>query len=346
MGKFDEIIKEGIARRASDIHLFDVYQPKIVIDGQFNSTSIVTDASDMEEFLLDHGIRLDPGKKSKDFALTIDGWRLRGNYYKTISGQNIVFRILAKDIPTFEQLRLPKQVQEIADLRQGLVLVAGITGSGKSTTLASIIEKINTTRTAHVITAEDPIEYVYTPKKCIFSQREVGEHVDSFADATIDALRQNPDIVVVGEMRDTQTISEGIRLAQTGHLVFATVHCDSAVGVPNRMIDMFPEGQQQQIRSEIVNVLEVVVHQHLMRGKHGGRVPLLEVMRLQPNMRALLGNVHGKPESVRDLLRSNFERGCLHRADCGRMLLQEDLVDPTLLKSYLGESDFVIAMGR
>ncbi|HEY1533864.1 MAG TPA: type IV pilus twitching motility protein PilT, partial [Polyangiaceae bacterium] len=214
-----------------------------------------------------------------DFAYEMDvDSRFRCNYLRQLNGLAAVFRIIPTKIATLEQLGIPKVVRDFGHLRSGLVLVTGPTGSGKSTTLAALIDYINRTRSDHIITIEDPVEFVHPNKKCLINQRQVGEHTDSFKKALRAALREDPDIVLLGEMRDLETIAIALETAETGHLVFGTLHTSSAPATIDRIIDQYPPEQQNQIRVMLANSLKGVMAQMLCKKIGGGRAAAWEIM--------------------------------------------------------------------
>ena len=213
-----------------------------------------------------------------DFALVSDGVRFRASGLKTMSGWALVLRVIVTEIPNIEALGLPPAVHQVLELTSGLVLVTGATGSGKSTSLAAMIDKINRTRSEHIITVEDPIEFVHKPIKSVISQREVGKDTKSFASALKGALRQDPDIILMGEMRDYETVSMGMTAAETGHLVFGTLHTNGAAETVNRIVDVFPPEEQAKARSQLSQSLRLVMTQQLLKRKGGGRVGCFEVM--------------------------------------------------------------------
>lgn len=214
-----------------------------------------------------------------DCAIVIDDKRFRGNFYKTLDGIALVMRRIETKIPNMDQLNLPPVMFSLLDTHKGLVLVTGPTGSGKSTTLAAIINEINKNRNAHIITIEDPVEYIHQDSKSIISQREVGKQTLSFASALRAALREDPDVILVGELRDLETISLALTAAETGHLVFGTLHTSGAPNTINRIIDVFPSKQQTQIRAQLAESLKMVVTQKLFKKKDGsGRVGAFEIM--------------------------------------------------------------------
>ena len=218
-------------------------------------------------------------KKELDCAIMLGELRFRANFYKTLKGSAAVLRRVETTIPQMDNLNLPPILYELIDAHKGLVLVTGPTGSGKSTTLAAIINQINETRSSNIITIEDPVEFIHTDKKSIISQREVGKQTESFAKALKGALREDPDVILVGELRDLETIGMALTAAETGHLVFGTLHTSGAPNTINRIIDVFPPGQQGQIRAQITESLKMVITQKLYKKKDGsGRIGAFEVM--------------------------------------------------------------------
>jgi twitching motility protein PilT len=214
-----------------------------------------------------------------DFAYELPGKaRFRANLFVDLKGMGAVMRVIPSKILTVEDLNLPKELLSLCHLPKGLVLVTGPTGSGKSTTLAALVDYINRTRHDHIITIEDPVEFVHPNKKCLVNQRQVGEHTDSFKKALRAALREDPDIVLLGEMRDLETIAIALETAETGHLVFGTLHTSSAPSTIDRIIDQYPPAQQEQIRVMLANSLKGVIAQMLCKKQGGGRVAALEVM--------------------------------------------------------------------
>jgi twitching motility protein PilT len=214
--------------------------------------------------------------------------RFRVNAFTQERGPSAVFRAIPPTVPTFDQLALPPVIKTILEHRNGLVLVTGPTGSGKTTTLAAMIDYLNSVRYEHIITIEDPIEFVHQSKKCLINQREVHEHTLSFNTALRSALREDPDIILVGEMRDIETIRLAITAAETGHLVFATLHTNSAAKTVNRIIDVFPASEQPMIRSMVSESLQAVISQALIKRVNGGRVAAMEIMICTPAIRNLI----------------------------------------------------------
>lgn len=279
---FDYMIKN----KASDLHISSGSKPKIRKHGELEEVLGCPELPNeyAEKLLLP--ILSDKQRKSLfenkelDFAYEFgDISRFRVNYFFQKKGISGVFRAIPKDIPSFEELNLPKSLLKINNMSRGLVLVTGPTGSGKSTTLASLIDYINKNRKDHILTIEDPIEFVHQPKGCLISQREIGKHTNSFATALRAAMREDPDVILVGEMRDLETIELAITAAETGHLVFGTLHTSSAAKTVDRIIDAFPTGQQAQIRVMLSESLKAVIAQQLLkRIDKAGRIATMEIL--------------------------------------------------------------------
>ena len=244
-----------------------------------------------------------------DSAVTLSGLRFRANFYKTINGPAAVLRRVESKIPDMDQFNLPPALYDIVDMHAGLVLVTGPTGSGKSTTLAAIVNEINKTRTANIITVEDPVEFIHEDNKSIVSHREVGKQTQSFANALKAALREDPDVILVGEMRDLETISLALTAAETGHLVFGTLHTSGAPSTINRIIDVFPPEQQEQIRAQISTPLKMVVTQRLLKTKDGmGRVGAFEIMKCTSPIQNLIreAKIHQIPSIMQTAVRDGM----------------------------------------
>ena len=324
--RFDELealLRAAIENKASDVHIVTNRESSLRIKEEIKKTDIKVTKSQLTSFCQLHtGGYNDKITQfnidqlfSVDLAITFEGRRFRVNLYKSNNGACAVFRLLSDKIPDMTLLNLPQSVGNFINATSGLVLICGATGSGKSTTIASIVDKINHTRKEVIITIEDPIEYIYDESRSIIEQREVGTHVESFSQATVDALREDPDIIVVGEMRDLETIKNAITLAETGHLVFGTLHTKSAIDSIDRMVDIFPPEQQQQIRVQLASILYGVVHQQLVKSK-GKVVALCEVMMVDP----VIANVIKTPNkqqsnSLKEYIRNKSDIGCVHVVD-------------------------------
>jgi twitching motility protein PilT len=285
MPKIDRLLDMMVKDEASDLHLSTGQRPFLRIHGIM--TRIATEPILTSEAILAllHEIMHEDGRvqleqeMDTDFAYKVDRLgRFRVNGFHDMNGVGAVFRLIPDKIPTFDQLSMPQALHDLCYLSKGLVLVTGPTGSGKSTTLAAMIDHINRNRSEHVITIEDPIEFVHQPIKCLINQREVHHDTKSFARALRAALREDPDIVLVGEMRDLETIEIAIETAETGHLVFGTLHTNNAATAVDRVIDKFPSERQNQIRSMLSDTLKGVVAQTLCQKIGGGRLAAFEVM--------------------------------------------------------------------
>lgn len=297
-----EILEEAIAVNASDIHILIDKNPSVRVRGEILPLQKFPILSPQDCQRLIYSM-LTP-QQIKKFELEweldcsfelVDKARFRVNVLMERKGVNAVLRVISTKIPMPEEIKLTPAVVQLTELPRGLVLVTGPTGSGKSTTLASLINVINKKRKDHILTIEDPIEYIYEPVSCVIRQREVGTHTQSFAQALKHALREDPDIILVGEMRDLETISLALTAAETGHLVFATLHTTDAAQTVDRIVDVFPPYQQQQIRVQLSGVLKAVVSQILLPHKTGkGRVAAREIMIVTPAISNLIreGKTH------------------------------------------------------
>ena len=244
-----------------------------------------------------------------DTAVSLSGLRFRANFYKTIKGPACVCRRVESKIPEMDQFSLPESLYDIVDFHKGLVLVTGPTGSGKSTTLAAIVNEINKPRTANIINGEYSVEFIHTDNQSIISHREVGKQTQSFAAALKAALREDPDVILVGEMRDLETIGLALTAAETGHLVFGTLHTSGAPSTINRIIDVFPPEQQEQIRAQISTSLKMVVTQRLLKTKDGqGRVGAFEIMKCTPPIQNLIreAKIHQIPSIMQTAVRDGM----------------------------------------
>lgn len=289
-----EILREAVAKEASDIHLCYGRPVLFRVDGDIvDMNDRVLDENSvtlLAEELLDAETRRELEEKGEvDFARSIEGYaRLRINIYKECRRIAVALRILPFDIPDAEQIGTPKAIVAASERNKGLILVTGPTGHGKSTTLAALINHINQNTRRHIITLEDPIEYIHPHKMSVIHQREIGHDTHSFAAGLRAALREDPDVILVGEMRDLETIQTAITAAETGHLVLATLHTNNAAATIDRIIDAFPAEQQQQIRIQLSNVLECVVCQSLVPTLAGKRTAAYEVMVSVPAIRNLI----------------------------------------------------------
>ncbi len=290
------LLEEMVSRNASDLHIVAGERPKLRVDGDITNSSSDFDLTPKDTLQLAYSVLTEQQKKrfeledELDFSFGIQNLaRFRGNVFKQRGCVSMVVRQIPFAIKTFDQLGLPGSIAKMAEKPRGLVLVTGPTGSGKSTTLAAMIDKINRERKGHIITVEDPIEFIHKHQSCIINQREIGSDTKSFANALKYALREDPDIILVGEMRDLETIAATLTIAETGHLAFATLHTNSAAESVNRIIDVFPSHQQSQVRAQLSFVLEGIVTQTLLPKAQGrGRVMAAEILVVTPAIRALI----------------------------------------------------------
>ncbi len=273
-------------------------------------------------------------RRQLDFAISLqEGGRFRGAVFYQQRGLGAVFRFLSDDIPSLEQLGLPQVVHDFVALKRGLVLVTGPTGSGKSTTLAAMVDTINRTRRGHILTIEDPIEYVHRPRNCMVNQREVGIHATSFEEALRGGLREDPDVILVGEMRDLETIALAITAAETGHLVLSTLHTSSAAQTVERIVNVFPEREQSQIRAELSYCLEGVISQLLLPRITGGRVAAFEVLVATTAIRALIRE--GKTAQIPTMVQTGRKQGMQSLERSISKLAFEGRIEKTTAQHYL-----------
>ncbi len=289
-----ELLEILIEKNASDLHLAVGSPPQIRVDGRLLTLDMDALTPDVTKKLA-YSMMSEKQKQrfeensELDMSFGIENMsRFRCNVFVQRGNVSVALRQIPYKVPSFEELGVDKAIIEMANLPRGLVLVTGPTGSGKSTTLAALIDKVNRERHSHILTVEDPIEYLHRHQNCLVNQREVGSDTKSFAIALKYALRQDPDVVLVGEMRDLETVSEALNISETGHLTFATLHTNSCAETINRIVDVFPTNQQEQIRVTVSFVLQGVVSQQLVPRIGGGRVLATEVMICTPAVRALI----------------------------------------------------------
>ena len=331
--EMDSLFRQMFEMRASDLHICVGAVPMVRQDGEIKplpNRSVLTPA-DIERILLsiapERNAEEFKRRNDTDFAYDLAGVsRFRCNLFRDRKGAGGVFRVIPSKIITAEQMNLSKEILELCFLSKGLVLVTGPTGSGKSTTLCALIDYINRYRTDHIITIEDPIEFVHENKKCLINQRQIGEHTDSFKDALRAALREDPDIVLVGEMRDLETVSIAIETAETGHLVFGTLHTSSAASTVDRIIDQFPADRQDQIRVMLASSLKGVISQMLCKKIGGGRVPALEVMIGTPPISNLIREA--KIFQIPSIMQTSRKLGMGMMNDSFLDLVKQKIVEP------------------
>ena len=328
----DTLLEQAVVLGASDLHLTVGIQPVVRRRGHIE---VLREYPELDPDMLRQLIyRITTTEQQKhlelgrqlDFAYGIRGVaRFRVNAFYQRGSLAAAFRTIPTTIKSLEELGLPESLHELAKNPRGLVLVTGPTGSGKSTTLAAIIDEINRSRTDHIITIEDPIEFLHDHKSCIVNQREIGEDATGFADALRGALRQDPDVILLGEMRDLETISTALTAAETGHLVFGTLHTQSAPSTIDRIIDVFPAEQQGQVRMQLANTLQGIVTQTLVPTRDGaGRVPALEILFLDDAIRNLIRQ--GKIEQVYSYMQTGSRRGMQTMEQSLSDLVQQNLI--------------------
>ncbi len=311
----DTLLEQMVAHNASDLHITVGSKPALRVRGQLERMEAFPDLSaDITRQLLYRIISSEQQKRLEidrqlDLSYSIPGLaRFRVNIYSQRESLAGAFRMIPAELKSLEELGLPTDLYELCRKPRGLVLVTGPTGSGKSTTLAALIDEINRTRAEHIITIEDPIEFLHRHKRCIVNQRELGPDATSFADALRGALRQDPDVILLGEMRDLETISTALTAAETGHLVFATVHTQNAPSTVDRLIDVFPAAQQEQVRIQIAATLQGVVTQTLLPRADGqGRAAALEILLPDDATRNLIRQ--NKVEQVYSIMQTGTARG-------------------------------------
>ena len=312
--KIETLLEECIRRNASDLHIQVGLPPILRIDGALtpipNTPVLNSDAVDKLIFSTLDSMQREVLSKDKEFDYSFSFGeiaRFRVNAFNEKGNLAAAFRLIPTKMPTIEELGMPQVISSFADYPRGLVLVTGPTGSGKSTTLAAIINKINTEKAMHILTIEDPIEFTHKSKRSLVAQREVHYDTFSFSRALKSALREDPDVVLLGEMRDLETISAAITIAETGHLVFATLHTNSAAQSIDRMIDVFPPHQQPQIRAQLSNILMAICSQRLVPAIGGGRVVAAEVLIANPAVRNIIRE--GKSHQLDAVIQTGADQG-------------------------------------
>lgn len=346
------LLEEVIERDASDLHVTAGECPKLRIDGEITNSRFERQLTPKETLQLAYSVLTENQKKrfetedELDFSFGIQNLsRFRGNCFKQRGCVSMVIRQIPFTVKTFEDLGLPSVLKKLADRPRGLVLVTGPTGSGKSTTLAAMIDKINKSRQGHIITVEDPIEFIHRHQRCIINQREVGTDTKSFSNALKYALRQDPDVVLVGEMRDLETIQSALTIAETGHLALATLHTNSAAETINRIIDVFPSHQQSQVRAQLAFVLEGVITQALLQRSAGkGRIMAAEIMIATPAIRALIRD--DKVHQIYSTLQAGKKHGMQTLADdLYRLYMQREVTLEECLRVVPDQNEFLRMVG-
>lgn len=346
-------IRLAINHNATDVHMKSNRAARVRIKTELKRTDVCATSNHIYDFCMkympmDHEKIISFKNKeiySIDSTVVVFRRRLRLHLYRSNNDVCCTLRILAEKIPDLRDLNLPTSLAKFVDQKSGLVLITGATGSGKTTTIASIVNEINKHRKSFILTIEDPVEYVYTEAEATIEQREVGHDVASFSAATIDALREDPDIIVVGEMRDLETIQNAITLAETGHLVFGTLHTKSVVESIDRIIDIFPPSQQTQIRIQIASVLNGIVHQQMLNSNERV-VVLCEVLMMDNVLSGMLKNSTSGNSTIRDYMRGKGDIGCVHLVDNVFWHINAGRLDPSDVQHILSEDDLHLLATR
>ena len=351
MRRLDDLLLEAKGSNASDIHLTINRPPLFRIDGrlkpignklltntELNSfTRKMINTNDRSQKLLEKYQQVD-----LSYALS-DSTRFRVNIYRSTGELSAALRLIPNDIKTVEELNLPSHILQFSELKQGFVIAAGPAGHGKSTTLAALIEHINQHRSEHIITIEDPIEYIFTDNKSAIDQREIGRDATSFIQAMRATLRQDPNVILIGELRGLESMQTALSLAETGHLVFTTLHTNDAGQTVERLIDSFPSSQQPQIRSQLATTLSGVISQRLLPAAQGGRIPAVEIMIANPAIRNTIreGNIH----QILGIIQTNAELGMQSLDSSLEELIQAGSVSMEEANPYFKADKGIIQQG-
>jgi twitching motility protein PilT len=336
--RIEELLKMAVANKASDIHLLAGMAPKLRVDGEMIEVANFAGGTEAEmaEMILSLPLQVLRAefatKKELDFSVKIDEARFRANIFMVQGRVAAALRVVASVIPQLSELNMPDVLLNIIDRKQGFILVTGPTGHGKSTTVASLLDSINRNKNVHIVTIEDPIEYQLQPVKSLISQREVGFDTNGFAPALRSVLRQDPNVVFVGEMRDLETIGSALTIAETGHLVFSTLHTNSASQTIDRIVDVFPEGSKDQIRVQLSETLTAVISQRLIPAVDGGRIPALELMVVTPAVKNIIRE--GKTFMIDNVITTSADVGMISLEAYLAMLVKKNRITQEVAESY------------
>lgn len=338
-----ELLTLTVTRKASDLHLLPFRAPAIRVDGELHSLVTIPELtpSDVEHMVFSlvnaSQKELLLANKELDFSTVLSlneggDVRFRGNAYYQMRNLSAAFRLIPSKVKTIAELNLPTIIEDFTQLKQGFVLITGASGQGKSTTLASLISHINRTNLAHIITIEDPIEYVYPKGKSIISQREMYQDTHSWKTALKNVLREDPDVVYIGEMRDFETVSSALTIAETGHLVFSTLHTNTAAQTIDRIIDIFPPSSEDQVRMQLSMVLSGIVTQRLVPGISGTRVPVCEILLGTPSVKNTIRE--GKTHLLDNTIQTSKDTGMMLFEDHLRQLVEQNVISHETALSY------------
>lgn len=342
--KIDELVARAASMGSSDVHLLYGVPPKCRVDGKVTDIAPVPlsdiDCEGIAKALAGEDYHRMEKIGELDLARTIAGERCRINLFRARGHVSCALRILSNHIPDLKTLGLPPVVYDFPKYNKGIILVTGETGSGKSTTLAALLNAINHTRQEHIITLEDPVEYVYEPDKCIINQREVGTDTESYANGLRAILREDPDIILIGEMRDAETIETAMVAAETGHLVFSTLHTNSATDSVDRIVGTFPADRQPQIRLQLSTTLKAILSQQLLLKKGGvGRTLACECMINSPAMANLIRE--GKTPQMATTMLSNANIGSVTMDNCLLMMVRNGLITNETAADNCNDQEYV-----
>jgi twitching motility protein PilT len=324
-------------RGASDVFVSTGQGARIKLDGRLETIDVHVDDAELAAVVGELA-----GGDSVDLSLELDGVRLRVNAFAHLGGAAVAARLIREHVPPLGELGLPAELAAIVEHRDGLVVVCGPTGSGKSTTLASLIDLLDQKRAAHVITLEDPIEYRFAARRCLVHQRELGTHMATFAAGLKAALREAPDVILLGELRDRETIAAALTAAETGHLVVATLHAPSAIGAIDRLIDAFPENQQRQVRSQLAACLRTVVTQYLLPRRDGGRAAAIELVPVTPAVANIIRK--GELQTLPTAIQSGREAGMIPLERSLARLVESGAVAPAVIKKVAADHDLLSSL--
>ena len=336
--KIKEVLDLAVANKASDIHFSASILPRMRINGELVDVANfeVKDPVVMTEMILsiltEEQLKKFETERELDFSVTSGAARFRVNIYYQKTEVACSLRVVTSEIPGFKELNLPRSFADFVELKQGFVLLTGPTGHGKSTSVASILNEINKSRNSHIVTIEDPIEYIIKPEKSIVSQRELGYDTKSFDIALRSVLRQDPNVVFVGEMRDLETISSALTIAETGHLVFSTLHTNSASQTVDRIIDVFPEGSKEQIKVQLASVITAVVSQRLIPTRNGSRIPVFEIMMATPAVKNCIRE--GKTFMLDNIIQTSADLGMVGLETSLARLVRDGMISDEVAMSY------------
>ena len=347
--ELNKLLSQAVERNASDLHLKVGEPPVIRVDSQLirlDNYQVLSDQllHDLIDFMLnDTQKELFRAQRDVDISYSFkDSIRFRVNVYQQKGVVGIALRAIPNQIKTLEELNLPPILRTLADRKQGLVLFTGPTGHGKSTAMASLVNEINHSRAEHILTIEDPIEFVFTPATSIVTQREVNVDTPSFAQALRSALREDINVLLVGEMRDLESVASALTLAETGHLIFATLHTNDAAQSVDRIVDVFPPGQQNQIRAQLANVLTGIVSIRLLPQIGGGRIPAYEILIANHAIRNVIRD--NKSYEINNIIHTSLDSGMVPMDKILALLVKQGLVELETAQAHVKDKEYFLSL--